>query len=143
MPSITSANAVLVISVANLFPTPVQLQQFAADDIYTIDPLPAAEVVMGVDGRLSAGFVYAPVVQGISLQADSASNVLFDTWWAAERQARDKFFATGTITLTSIGRKYAMTQGALTTYPAIPDGARVLRPRKFHITWESIIPANI
>lgn len=141
MASITSANAILFLSISSLFNTPQQIQGFAADDIYDIDPLTAAEAIMGVDGVQSAGFVFVPVRQSIALQADSASNAIFDTWWTAQQQVKDVYFANGSITLNSLGRKYTMTSGVLLTYPPAPSARRVLQPRRYVISWQSIIGA--
>ena len=55
MPSITSANAILTLAIPLLFPTPVQLQGFAADDVYDIPRIKSVETLMGVDGVLSGG----------------------------------------------------------------------------------------
>ena len=143
MSSITSANAVLMLGVSSLFSTPQQIQGFSTDDIFSVDPLESAETMMGVDGFLSAGFVYVPVKQGITLMADSPSNNVFDQWWAAQQQISDLYFANGSITLTALGKKYAMTRGALTTYPPLADAGRTLKPRKFVITWQSILPAPV
>jgi hypothetical protein len=139
--SITSANAVLMLSIPRLYNTPQQIQGFAVDDIYDIEALEVGETQMGVDGILSAGFVFTPVRQGISLIADSPSVIIFDTWYAAERQIADKYAASATINLPGVGKKYAMTRGFLTTYPAISDGKKVLQGRKFVITWQSITMA--
>jgi hypothetical protein len=140
MASITSINSVYIITIPNvIFPT--QLQGFSADDIFGTDPLEVAETMMGVDGILSAGLINVPVQQGISLQADSASNAIFDTWYAQQRLIRDIYFANANVTLTSIGKKFALTNGALKTYPPLPDAGKVLKPRKFTIVWESITPA--
>jgi hypothetical protein len=143
MASITSANAVLIITIRSLYPTPQQIQGFSADDIYDVDALEIGETMMGVDGVLSAGWVNVSVKQGISLQADSVSNVVFDTWYTTEQQLQDKLVASASITLTSIGKKYNMGQGYLTTYKPIADGKKVLQPRKHILTWQSIIPAPI
>lgn len=138
--SLTSANAVILLSIDNVFPTPVQLQGFAADDVSEVEPLDSAEAVMGVDGIMSAGFVFVMVKQGFTLQADSNGNSVFDLWFATQQTARDIFFATGTLILPSVGTKWNMTQGALTSYKSMPDIKRILQPRKFEITWQSIQP---
>lgn len=143
MPSITSANATYFISVASIFPTPTKLQGFAADDIFDTDPLESAELQMGVDGVLSAGFVFVPVRQRIALKADSPSNTIFDTWYAQQQAVRELFTATGIISLPSIGLKFTLTTGFLTTYPSINDARRVLEPRRFGITWQTVSPALI
>ena len=139
---ITAANAVLMLSVVGLFPTPQQIQGFAADDIYDTEDLETAETLMGVDGKLSAGFVYNPVRQGFTLQADSNSNCFFENLYSAQRAARDIYFLNGTVLLPSIGKLYTMTSGVMSGYKSLADGKKVLQPRKFMITWESVAPAN-
>lgn len=139
--NITSANAIYTLQIARLFAVPIQLQQFSADNVFGTEPLASAETLMGIDGNLSAGFVYVPVIQNIELQADSLSNDLFDQWWAASQTTQDIFPAQGVVSLISIGRKWALRNGILTTFPPIPDAARTLRPRRFGITWERVTQA--
>ena len=138
--SITSANAIVMIGIPSLFPVPQQLQGFAADDIFDVDAIDSAEVLMGVDGILSAGFVFVPIKQNISLQADSPSNVIFDTWWAFGQQTKDVFFANGSVVIKALGQKWTLVKGALTSYKPIPDAKRVMQPRRFTITWQSVQP---
>lgn len=143
MPSITSANAIIMLAVPGIFSTPVPLQQFAADDIFTNDTVQAAETAMGVDGYLAAGFVFAPVQWTVSLMADSPSNDFFDQWYAANKLAVDVFRCNGTVQLPSLNKKFNMVNGALTTYRNMPDAAKTLRSRAFAITWQSVDPALI
>lgn len=141
--SITSATAVYMLSVQSLFPTPQQLQGFSADEVYATDPIDSAEVLMGIDGYMSAGFVFVPIKQNISLQADSASNTIFQVWWESQQLIKDLYIANGTIRLPSIGQKLTMTNGVLTTFPPLADAGKTLKPRKYGITWNSVIPAPI
>jgi hypothetical protein len=141
--SITSANAVYQLAIANLFPTPVQLQGFGTDDAFDTDSLESAETMMGVDGKLSGGFVYVPTKQTITLQADSASNSIFDTWWSAAQGQQDVFVANGLILLPALGKKWTFTKGFLTGYSPVPPAKKILQPRKFGITWERVSPAAI
>ena len=141
MASITSANAVLTIAVATIFPIPQQIQGFATDDIYDIPAIKSVEVMMGVDGVLSAGFVYVAIVQEITLQADSASNAFFDTWWTQMQAAQDVYPASGLIKLPGIATKFTQTRGFLTGYKPAPGAKKVLQPRKYEITWQSIAPS--
>ncbi|MDE2472010.1 MAG: hypothetical protein KGL35_25590 [Bradyrhizobium sp.] len=139
MKTITSANAVYGLSIVGLFPTPQQLQGFATDDIFDTASLAPAETMMGVDGKLSAGFVYVPVVQTISLQADSDSNGLFEAWYAAQIAASETYRCNAVVRLVSVGRSYQLTNGVLTGYVAIADAKKVLQPRKYQITWERVV----
>lgn len=143
MATITAANAVLMLSVANLFPTPVQMQQFAADDIFDTEEIEPAETIMGVDGHLSAGFVPVPVNQNITLMPDSPSIIFFENWIAAQQQAQELYVATGTVRLLSVHRTYAMTRGFLTRYPPTPAAKRTLQPRRFQIRWQRVQSAPI
>jgi hypothetical protein len=141
--SITSANAILTLSVLPLFPVPQQLQGFAADDIYDVAAIKSVETVMGVDGVLSGGFVYVAIMQSITLQADSASNAIFDTWWTQMQAAQDVYVATAQIVLPSISTKFNMLNGFLTGYKPLADAKRTLQPRKYEITWNSVGPSPL
>ncbi len=143
MNTITSASAILALSVDGVFPTPVQLQGFAVDDIYDTDAIDPAEVLMGVDGIMSAGFVFVPVKQNYNLQADSPSNFLFEQWYLQQQSVAEVFFANGIITLQSVGRVYVMSKGVLSGYKPAPDAKKVLQPRKYAITWNSVNPAPV
>lgn len=138
--SITSANAVLALSQATLFPTPVQLQQFAADDIYDMAAVQVVEELMGVDGVLSFGFVFVARVQNITLQADSLSNSFFDTIAQQQIAAKDVYPLNGIIRLPGIGTQFTMSNGALRNYSPAPDAKRVLQPRRYTIVWNSVAP---
>lgn len=139
--SITSANAVLMLAVPPLFPVPQQLQGFATDDIYDIPQIKSVEVMMGVDGVLSGGFVFVQIPQEITLQADSKSNAFFDTWWTQMQAAQDVYTASGLIKLPGISTKFTQINGFLTGYKPAPAAKKTLQPRRYEITWQSIAPA--
>lgn len=141
MGAITAANATILITIPSIFPTPQQLQGFAADEIFDTDSVESVETLMGVDGVLSAGFVNVPIKWGISLQADSASNFIFDTWYTQMQVAKDVFPASAIVLLNTIGTKWALTNGYLTAYKPMPDAHKLLMPRKYGITWQTISPA--
>lgn len=143
MASITSANAVVTLSIPLLFPIPQQLQGFAVDDIYDTDAIKSVETMMGVDGILSAGFVFVEILQNYSLQADSASNRLFDTWWTQMQAAQDVYFANGQILLPGVSTKFSMTRGVLSAYKPLPDAKKTLQPRRYAITWNKVAPAPV
>jgi hypothetical protein len=132
-----------MLAVTGLFPVPQQLQGFAADDVFDISDVSPAETMMGVDGKLSAGFVFMPVEMGIMLNADSESNLLFDAWFAAQQAAREIYYANGIVRLPSVQRSFVLTKGVLKSYKPSPDAKKVLQPRKYSITWESIVGAPI
>lgn len=141
--SITSANAVFMLSIGSLYASPQQLMNFATDDIYDADPIQAAEAMMGVDGHLTAGHVFEPVPMKIAFMADSPSIPIFENWEANQRQVGDVYAASATITLTGINRQFTLNNGFLVTYPVMPSAKKVLQPRIFGITWESVTASRL
>jgi len=139
--TLTAANSVLFLAVTGLFNVPVQIQGFAADDVFDTDAVQPAETQMGVDGRLSAGFTPAAIIQNITVQADSVSIEFFELWYQAMQFQREVFFASGTIALPSVQRKYALTRGVLTGVPPTPSAKKIIQPRRFSITWERVTNA--
>jgi hypothetical protein len=141
--TITSANAQLSITVAGIFPSAQQLSGFAVDDVFDTDQLTPVEVLMGVDGVLSAGFIFVPLKMNIALQADSPSIPIFDTWFMQQQTQKDVFKANGVFALPGVSKHYTMSNGVLTGYKPIPDAKKVLQPQKFAITWGTIIPSAV
>jgi len=136
--TITSANSVFTITAASVFPAPVQLQGYASDKAFATEALELAEVQMGVDGRMTAGYVPNPVKQTISLQADSPSRSVFTTIIQTTKTLGEIFYLSGVISLPSTGEKFSMTRGILTTAKQIPDAQKVLQAVDYIITWESV-----
>ena len=136
--TITSANSVFTLVVAGLFPAPVQLRGYASDKAFTTEAVDLAEVQMGVDGRMTAGFVPNPVKQTITLQADSPSKDIFTAVIQAMKTAREVFYISGSISLPSTGESFTLTRGILTNAKQIPDAQKVLQPVEYVITWESV-----
>lgn len=134
---ITAANATLILTLPGLFRVPVQLQGFAADDVYDLDEIESVETLMGVDGKLSGGFVWKPQPQTITLQADSESNDVFDTWNQNQKSGLRTYVAGGVLTLPSLGLKFIQTVGYLQGYK-LPGAKRVIQPRRYRLTWQDV-----
>lgn len=139
--SITSANSVFMLSFGSLFPIPQKLEGYSADDSFMIDDVEIAQTLMGVDGKLSAGYVPSPKVMTITFQADSPSIAKFEFLIAAMKAAKDTFELNGTIALSGIGRAYSLTKGILTNYKPLPDAKKVLQPVSYKITWQDVEPS--
>lgn len=138
MATITSANSVFTLTAMSVFPVPQVLQGYAADDAFTTESLQIADVTMGVDGKLSAGYVPNPTKVTVMLQADSPSIVLFDAIIAATKVTRNVVYLDGHINLPSTGKQYVLVRGVLTNVSQVPDAKKVLQPHKYEITFESV-----
>lgn len=138
MGTLSNANSVLAIKVGGLFPIAIPIQGFAVDDSFSVADVTTGEMMMGVDGHLSGGYTPAPRVLDIMLMADSLSNVFFDTWTGAEDISKDKYIAECTLLIQGTGALYTFTRGFMTTFTPLPPGKKILQPRKFSITFESL-----
>lgn len=139
--TLTSANSTLLLAVNLVFPVAVKIQGYSTDDMTDMDAITPKETAMGVDGRLSAGFIPVPVTQNVSLQADSESNDFFEAWYTYEQQSKETLFATGTLIMPGVNKAIAMTRGVLTGYSPIAALRKTLQPRRFSIVWEKVIAA--
>ena len=135
--TITSANSVFIISAGTLY-TNQQLQGFMADRAFETSDADIAELVMGVDGVLSAGWIPYMVAQTIYIMPDSPSQQIFEDAVEYERTTQTKLVWQGQINLPSISRSYTCTNGYLTRMKAVPDAMRVLAGRGYTITWNTI-----
>ncbi|MBS0959780.1 phage tail fiber protein [Acetobacter thailandicus] len=140
---ITSANAVFTITVTGLYNSPVTLENYSADRAFETQSRELAETSMSVDGYLNAGWVPNPVMQTISLQANSDSALVFEAIAAAQDTKRGLYRMGGEIQLPSTGRKYTLIRGLLRALNPIPSAGRVLEARSFEVIWERVLPAAI
>jgi hypothetical protein len=143
MSTITSANSILMLGIAGLYNVPIQILGFSTDDAFTIGDVDMAETMMGVDGRMSAGWIPMIKTMDITLQADSPSNDFFDAWIAAEGIAREKYMCNGSILLSGTNRLYVLTTGYLKTGSVMPGAKKVLQPRKFTLEFQDISVAPV
>jgi len=139
--NITAANAILALTITGIYVTPRAISGFASDEAFDFPDVDVTEGMMGVDGTFSAGYVPAVFTQNITLQADSASNTLFENWWAAQRQLRTILRASGLAVLPATGRQYQLVRGVLRQYSPAPAVKKVLQPRKYSIQWEAVVPS--
>ena len=143
MGSITSANSTYSLIINSVYPAAQILRGYAADDAFSVDAVEKAQVVMGVDGRQSAGYVFTPVVQTISLMPDSPSLEIFSNWINAMDAIREILTCSANISLPAIGKKYTLSNGVLVNYKPIPDVKKVMQAIPFKISWERVVGENI
>ena len=68
---ITSANAKLILTCEELYPSGVELQMFSTNQSWNADALQVAETRMGVDGHMAAGYV--PNIKTVTVQLEASS----------------------------------------------------------------------
>lgn len=140
---ITSANAELVLTVAEIFPAGIVLQMFGTDQAANMDAVDVTETRMGVDGKMVAG--YTPVIYPvtITLEAASPSRFSMSTVWEA-MAANRKIYACGLVcTLPSIGERLTWSTGVLKNGVVVPPLQKVLGPTTWLLHFEKLERARI
>lgn len=136
--TITSADSTFVLSSADFALAAAILEGYAADASFAMESVQTAETIMGVDGKLSAGWTPRPYPQMITLQPDSPSRPIFDLIAARQDAYRTVFRLNGVITLPGNQYSHALSRGVLVGYTVIPAGQKVLQPMTFQIVWEGV-----
>ena len=139
--TITSANAIVTITVPGLFDTPVQLEGFSVDKAWDTASVVRNESQIGVDGRKTAGRVFNPIKQTFSFQADPPSVAIFEVIDAAGRLVNDVYYIYANITLPSTTQSYLCVKGTLEDMNPMASAGKVLSAREFSISWADILPA--
>jgi hypothetical protein len=138
MRNLNTVNSVIMLSVDNVYPTAQQLQGYSADDVFDLEDIDVAETSMGIDGLLSGGLIYVPIMWTINLQANSPSCAIFDAWYNYQKSQGDLSNCHLNITLPGLGYKWAYSNGFLKKYSPAPSAKKILQPRKFQIEFNGI-----
>lgn len=141
--TLTTANSAMTIAFRGLFPVPVSIQGYATDDSFTVDDVTPSETYMGVDGKLSGGYVPYSTKLTIMLQADSDSTSVFDTVLAAQVAAKELYIADAVIIIQGSGEKCIFTKGFMKEITPASTAKKVLQPRRFSFEFEGFSKAPI
>lgn len=140
---ITSANASVVISSADMALAATQLEGFGADAAFATEDVESAITQIGVDGKMSAGWVPRITNMPITLNPASSSVAVFDAIITTSDTLRAPVFVNCVVQIPSINKAYTLTKGVLTRVKQMPDGGRVLGEQRFNLAFESCRPAII
>lgn len=138
MPTITSANGVLSLVCPGVFPAPVKIQGWSTDKAWLVESVDQIEERIGVDGIMTAGFIFTPVPMTLTLMADSVSVAFFAAIFQAMKTSREVIAMSGTLSLPSTGENFVMPKGYLKRPNQAPEGARVLEAREYGLVWQQV-----
>lgn len=125
--TLTVADSSIVMTVEGLHPGGVPLQGYSADNVFEFGAVEALETQMGIDGRLSAGFVFNPIQFTVTLSADSPSLPVFESIWTRQRGQRTALDIGVTVATPANGKRCSLRNGYMMSYQA-PSGQRILQP---------------
>lgn len=125
--TLTVANSTIALTTEALYTTAVRLTGYAADDVFDFAEVENGEYAMGIDGTLSAGFVFNELPFTLTFQADSPALAIFEAIWQYEYTKRTKLTQDLVITLPGVSKRYELKAGFMRSYKA-PSGKKILQP---------------
>ena len=140
--NITSANAVLVLGVEELYPVGVQLTNFSTDQMLSSDDMEIAQVRMGVDGGLAAGYVANPFNLTITLEASSPSLTVMQSLLMAMKTNKTTYKCSVTLTIPSIKQVHFWRNGVLTNGNPVTAPKKVLDPTSWKFAFQDYYTAG-
>lgn len=143
MATLTTANSVFKLGIADLYNIPLTIQGYTTDDSFAVEDITNAEVVIGLDGKMSYGYTPYLTVLSVTLQGDSPSCLIFDTLIQAEKLTREKYELNATILVDSAGMTYYFTKGVMSKGSPMSANKKTRQPRKFELTFQDMAWAPV
>ena len=136
--NITSADAKAVLTVEDLYPQGIELQQFSTDAAAVADAIQTAETRMGVDGYMAAGYTPNIKVVTVTLEANSESRFALNRLYEATENNRKPYLCSLTIKINATGETYKYSVGVLQSAGGMPGLNRVLAPTSWVFHFERL-----
>jgi hypothetical protein len=141
--TLTNANSVLTLTCSDLDIGPVQMQGFAADEMFDTTEVKPVEVLVGVDGKKSQGYVAFLVPFKFTLQADSLSIDIMDALQEAQEAAQEAYEISMSLSAPGLGKLWTFNNGSLTSFKKTPGGKKLMQPQTFELTFEKMISSVV
>lgn len=143
MATLTVANSVMTLTCSELGIGPVQIKGFQTDDAFDTPNVKPAEVMIGVDGVKSQGYVPYLVPFKFFLQADSVSIAIMDVIKESQDAAQDVYDLGVSLSAPGLGKLWTFTDGTLTDLKPTPQGKKMMQGQNYEITFGKIISSVI
>lgn len=143
--NITSANASIWVVILEKYPAGFALDHFATDTALSMDSVVQAEVRMGVDGKMSAGFTPTTKVVTINLEPGSQAATFFDLTFQAQQTFKTLYNINMVCTIPDINRVYVWDNGVMREGTPLPSLSTVLEPTTWVFEFErmTLAPTGI
>ncbi len=135
--NITSSNSNAILTVEELFPAGIILEQFSMDQSILLEEVTFTESRMGVDGKMASGYVPSIKTITIHLEASSPSYPLLSKVGEVMSQNRSIYPCTLVITVPSINKVYTFFNGVMKSGKIFPDNKKTLEPVSFKFEFEA------
>lgn len=136
--TLTTADISFVLSINGLFPA-VTIEGFGVDDAFSNESVRQAEVHQGVDGLVSAGFIFNLTEMTITIMPTSPSYLIFETWREKQIASKKIFAASGVINYPGINMSFVLQDVFLTSHQAMPNAKKIAQEMPYMLTIGKII----
>ncbi len=143
MKTITSTNAVLILTVESLYPNGVEISKFATDSAFATSELGLAETRMGVDGKLAAGYTPQEIPLNINLEADSPSYDVMANIMEKQQLNKTLYEVTAQISIPALKKEFTLERGVLKSGHPFSDAKKVLDPTQWGFVFESFHSSSL
>ena len=141
--TLTNANSVLTLAVGDLDIGPVQLQGFGTNDMFDTTAIKSAEVIVGVDGVKSQGYIAFLVPFKFTLQADSLSIDVMDAIQEAQEAAQETYELSMSLSAPGLGKLWTFINGTITEFKKTPKGEKLMQAQSYEITFGKMISSVV
>ena len=136
---VTSANAQLILTVDELYPSGIQLQHFSADGIFSSDPIEMTETRRSVDGKMVAGVIKNISSVTITLEASSPSVAPLEYVRDCMEANSKPYECTLTCYIPSLGVTRTFVKGVLKSAPPVSAAQRTMQPTQWSFDFERVL----
>lgn len=141
--TLTNANSILTLAVGDLDIGPVQLQGFGTNDMFDTTAIKSAEVMVGVDGVKSQGYIAFLVPFKFTLQADSLSIDVMDAIQEAQEAAQETYELSMSLSAPGLGKLWTFINGTITEFKKTPKGEKLMQAQSYEITFGKMISSVV
>ena len=139
--TITSANSTLILTIPLLYPAPQKIEQFAVDDMWSLEQVDLVETQTGADGNVSFGYTPTARPFSFTLQANSPSVDILQYYMTAMEAQKEVYGCSIVLSIPSIKKSYSMADGAMVKAASGASGKKVLAPLQYGFMFASIKPS--
>lgn len=140
---ITSSNAEAVLTVAELYPNGIVLEGFSVDQSVGTESIQVAEVRMGVDGKMVAGYTPNPIIVTIGLEPNERCAKDLVNYWLNKQTNNRIYECTLVLTIPSIHTVFTLSGGTITDCTPLPSLKKVLDPTTWKFAFAKLDKADL
>lgn len=132
----TSANVVAILSIEQVAPSGIRLEQFSTDAGIAADAVQEVQAEMTLDGQLTVGYTPNPYVVNLTIQPTSPVVPYLREAQLVQKAMKTPLGAGLTVYYPATDRTYNFVNGVITQMTPMPAANRVQDPITVQLTFE-------